>query len=290
MTSMASSVALAVMDIQTLHRGHNNLLNEMRMACDRAIVGIGSVRKSGTPGHPFSFEARAEMVRRIHGDFFDFVPLDDIDASYDITAWYGYVSSKIAKAGLPEPTDYFGGSQIDAKWYFHAFASPDCPEVAQAGSNKAYRNPKTGKRLHLVDRQALGLPSGREIRLLIETRDAEWKRYVPERLHRFVEERYPPHLRQPLRLTDVHCRSHDGSLSDFSPHPGLRAHILTGAISIEVPGDHPVGTRLDLAFQAGIQGCEDEWPLLELKDDGRWRPLETRDEKAEWAQANGGRK
>lgn len=276
-------VALAVMDFQTLHRGHNNLLSEMRMTCDRAIVGVGSVRKFGTPGHPFNFDQRVEMVRMLHGSFFEFVALDDIDASYDMRAWYDYVKMKISRSELPEPTDYFGGSVIDAKWYFHAFASPENDPQFEAGITTSYLNRDTGRRLHLVDRKALGLPSGREVRLLIETRDEEWKRYVPERLHDFIEENYPPHLRQPLKLPDagILCRLGDGSRMGFTPHPKLVQEIVSGHASIEVAGDYPVGTRLSL----DSDGTVPELPLMELKDDGRWRPLDTRDEKAEWALA-----
>lgn len=287
MTGVTKRVGLAVMDIQTLHRGHNNLLNEMRMCCDKAVIGLGSVRRFGTPGHPFTFEQRAEMVRAIHGGFFDFVALDDIDASHDIRAWYDYVGTKIAKAGLPEPTDYFGGSQIDGKWYFHAFASPDCPAQPQAGAKAVYVNPETGKRLHLVDRTALGLPSGREVRLLIETRDEEWKRYVPERLHAFVEWEYPPHLRQPLPDPDVLWKPASGhAATEFGTYEKLVDGIRTAKAELTVKGNHPVGTRVSTACLWPGRLGPGEPLLLELKDDGRWRPLDTRDEKAEWAMEN----
>ena len=278
-------VGLAVMDAQTLHRGHNNLLNEVRMSCDEAIVGLGSVRKSGIPGHPFTFAQRAEMVRTIHGDFFSFVPLDDIDASHDIRAWYRYVEAKIEKAGLPKPTDYFGGSRIDAKWYFHAFCDPETGFESRSAGSVTFEDHESGRRLHIVDRTALGLPSGREVRLLIETRDEEWKRYVPERLHGYIEHNYPPHLRHPLVSPKVRLSANgkEDPPSAFDSK-SLKASILSGEVEIVVEGDHPVGTRLSaLAIAPGKGfGAKDDL-VLELKDDGRWRPLETRDEKTEWA-------
>lgn len=286
-TNVKKRVGLAVMDIQTLHRGHNNLLNEMRMSCDEAVIGLGSVRKFGTPGHPFTFEQRAEMVRTIHGDYFSFVALDDIDASRDITEWYSYVSAKIEKAGLPEPTDYFGGSRIDANWYFHAFASPDTGIEHASPIARVYENPESGRRLHLVDRSLLGLPSGREVRLLIEMRDPEWKAYVPERLHAFVEQAYPPHLRYPLQDPEVHWHSRSGDVMGHVSHDELMEGITAGEVIVEVSGEYPVGTRLCASslMQGEREGKSCEL-MLELKDDGRWRPLDTRDEKAEWAIAS----
>lgn len=283
--AITERVGLAVMDIQTLHRGHNNLLTEMRMTCDRAIIGIGSVRKFATPGHPFSYAQRVEMVRRIHGDFFDFVGLDDIDASYDIEAWYRYVKAKIVHAGLPEPTDYFGGSVIDAKWYLHAFARLEAPCVETA-MTKVYRDPGTDRRLHIVDRQVLGLPSGREIRLLIETHDEEWKRYVPERLHDYVEQNYPPHLRQPLTNPEMSWRPRPGeAATSFGKPEKFVEGVLAGKVIVSVAGKHPVGTRVNLASIRSLIPKPKKTVLLELKDDGFWRPVNERDEKADWAAA-----
>lgn len=293
-------VGLAVVDMQTFHRGHNNLLNEMRMACDRAIVGLGSIRKFGVYGHPFTFEQRREMIRTVHGDFFDFIGLDDIDAGRDMRDWYSYVTSKLERAGLPEPTDYFSGSRIDAKWYFHAFADDSHPAETH-GTTAVHANPKTGKRLHIVNREALGLPSGREVRLLIETRDPEWKRYVPERLHRYIEMNYPPEIRQPVDFDASFASLPPATLHGLGFHAecnlgdAMRMDIVEQAMSML--GEYPVGTtisgkfdRLDLNLEAGGKWDaaalqEQGSAVLELKDDGKWRPVQSEDEKGAWAMA-----
>lgn len=247
-------VGLAVMDVQTLHVGHVRLLLQAMSTTALCIVGIGSVKKFGTEGHPFTFEQRVEMIETVFGEgAFRFVPLDDIDASIDNDYWCAYVLKKIAAIGMPLPTDYFSGSRIDAKWYERRFAPLTTPSYDTAVT-QVYEDFASGRRIHIMDRDKTGFPSGRDVRFLIEKRDDEWRRYVPERLHDFIEWNYPPHLRQAVR-------------ADVEPDPAM----------------WPVGTRF-LPNRA-ISAAE----TLELKDDARWRPLGTPyDEKAEHARGRRG--
>lgn len=234
-------IGLAVMDAQTLHIGHVMMLMHLMAATSRSIVGIGSVRKFGTEGHPFTFEQRKQMITTVFGeDRFSFIQLDDIDATLDNDEWCEYVLKKVAAIGMPTPTDYFSGSRIDAKWYENHFAPMDDTNplvtVHHAALKTVFENSSTGRRIHIVNREQFGLPSGREVRFLIEKRDPEWLGYVPQRLHDFIEMNYPPHLRQVIRGTKF-------------PDPQL----------------WPVGTRFKLDLP---DGGDD---IFELKDDGNWR-------------------
>lgn len=311
-------VGLAVVDMQTVHLGHAGMLNAMRMSCDRGIIGFGSVNQAGIHGHPFTFDQRVAMIKELHGDFFEFVPLHDIDGSFHITEWYNYVKSKIKAAGLPEPTDYFTGSEVDAKYYFHEFASLDDPSTMQgetviySGFNrftdsqcseielKYHLSPdysrvlkflKMKKRLHIVDRHATKLPSGRDIRLMIELRDVKWKTFVPERLHDYIEQNYPPHLRAPILAAEL------SEYFVFCPvryveNPDLISNLVHGrdlpvgtrilCYPVETVGDHTVKIVAEKGFIIGDN--ERNGPFVfELKDDGKWRPLKKFDEKAEFA-------
>lgn len=310
-------VGLAVVDMQTVHLGHAGMLNAMRMSCARGIIGFGSVNQAGVHGHPFTFDQRVAMIKELHGDFFEFVPLHDIDGSFHITEWYDYVKSKIKAAGLPEPTDYFTGSEVDAKYYFHEFASLDDPSTKQ-GDTTIYSGidrysdrrhdeilygdeivdltrrisvSKMKKRLHIVDRHATKLPSGRDIRLMIELRDEKWKAFVPERLHYFIEQNYPPHLRAPIHATKLYDQF------VFCPTRYVENPDLISNLASE--RDFPVGTRIlcypvepvsehtaKIVAEKGfiVGDNERNGPFVfELKDDGKWRPLKKFDEKAEFA-------
>lgn len=266
---MKNRIGLIVADFQVLHRGHFNLINEMIMSCETGIIGLGSIKKRGIEGHPFDFEQRVEMIKIIFGENrFKFVGLDDIDAKSDIRDWYSYVKMKINKLGLPEPTDYFSGSRYDSKYYTHEFASLDDDNILQV-TTKIYTNKMTEKRLHILDRELSNIPSGREIRLLIESRDNEWKKYVPERLHDFIEENYPPYLRLPILFNDIYNK-YAGYGSDYEY---FWNEFINERSSV---GNYAVGTRI----------AKGKDVIYELKDDLKWRPLDDRDEKNEWSKKN----
>jgi hypothetical protein len=250
-------VGLAVMDGQLLHAGHVAMLAymERRLAEGVRIVALGSVGQHGKPGHPFTFEQRMAMIRAVFGqDTFKFVPLQDIDATSDNDDWLDYVVARVQSNRLPSPTDYFSGSQIDAGWYANGFSSIDgTSELLEIESTGAvvHTDKGTGRAIHIVDRHASEIPSGREVRTLVERRSPEWRKWVSPVLHDYVEWNYPPHLRLPLR----------------------------GGLPPE--GACPVGTR----YVAGSGSRTPDTPVLELKDDGKWRPVAGPDEKTRHAMA-----
>jgi len=266
MTDQGNRTGLLIAEIQTFTLGHLRLFDYARAATPKLIVGLGSVEKAGKEGHPFTFNQRKEMIETVFGKgAFRFVPLHDINATLDNDDWIEYVLDRTAAVGMPRPTDYFSGSRIDAKWYESRFASlgqVDDGLIERTDIATIYRDIPTDRCIHIVDRELSDIPSGREIRFLIEHRDEEWRRYVPEVLHSYVEAHYPPYLRQ----------------------------AIVGE-SLPSEGACPVGTRFRLRG-AQTSGREDLWPtsvpmvdgaLLQLFDDGKWRGIETGDEKAEYS-------
>jgi len=240
---------LIVADFQTLHWGHVRLLTQMLGSVDLGIVAIGSTQLHGVGGHPFSFDQKKEMVQALFGDAFRFLPLQDIDASLETGDWLAYVLGRIRSAGLPEPTDFFTGSEIDARYYAAHFASLNDP-ILPSGVSVTYRNAATDRQLHILDRRASPIKSGREIRFLIENRDSHWQQYVPPLLWHYIEQHYPPHLRTAIRV-------------ETTP-----------------PDNVPVGTRCILNATGEV---------LALRDDGKWRPLVNKvDEKTADFQRRGG--
>lgn len=183
---------LVVADFQTLHWGHVNLLSQMAASCDDAIVAIGSVQVFNVGGHPFSYEQKVEMVQTIFPNRFQFLGLHDIDASLETSDWLDYVLSRIDARKLPDPTDYFTGSDIDARYYTNHFAALSDPAHLE-GRVRVHQNAAFDRRLHIVDRS--NMPSGRDIRALIQQRDPQWRQYVPAKLWTFIEQNYPPQLR-----------------------------------------------------------------------------------------------
>jgi hypothetical protein len=239
-------IGLAVMEVQTLHYGHLALLNWMRAACGKRIVALGSSELAGQPGHPFTYGERKVMIEAVFGvGTFTFVSLNDIDSTLP-DDWLDYVHARIRAASQPRPTDYFSGSRHDARWYEGDFCRIEgAGELT--GPGRSWYDAGTARAIHILDREKGDQPSGRNIRELIERREADWQRYVPPILWRFIEQRYPGELR-------VALRGKEPPTSDA----------------------YPVGTR--------FKSTEEGSPLLARRDDGKWRPLRTRpDEKSDFA-------
>ncbi len=245
LTALGSGrIGATVGEFQLYKSEYDNLLRPMVRDCDTRIVCIGSRDKYGVLGHPFTFEQRKAMIEAVHGPVFTFVALDDID-TVETEDWVRYVLKAISGQGLPQPTDFYVGSESEAGWYAPAF--PDTPRWATAEEHRRHDGRSDlGRRLHVLGRTP-EMISAREIRTWVEQRNPRWREHVPARLWKFVEWHYPPRIRTAVQSPD-------------KPDPNA----------------YPVGTRLRIQGQGTI---------LELKADLQWRPLPMRDEKADYARA-----
>ena len=185
-----------------VHNGHGDTANNMIFNHKEVIIGIGSANSKDLRRVPYSIEVRQQMWRNMFGNRIKFVPLADLGLVDYADEWYEYVLNKIAKLGLPLPTDYYSGSEVDAKWYtnYHAGHDPICTD---AGTYKIYHNRGTNRRLHIIDRSKRVVISGSDLRTSIELRDDSWKQWVPRVNHDLVENEYPPQLRIPLQLDEL---------------------------------------------------------------------------------------
>lgn len=238
--SLATSgrTGLAVLRGQPLHLGHAALIARMIADCDTVIIGFGSTQLHGESQNPFTFDERLAAMRIVFGDRFRPLQLVDIGAATSSNEWADYVIAKAKKMNLPEPTDYYTGSPQDAKWYTNRFAGPGDCEIA-VGPVTSFTSAFTGKRLHIIDRSASGVPSASDIRSLIELRDDEWKQYVPARLIPFIEEKYPASLRLPLRGGKPPAEAPAGTRFIEESERGERALVMDeGGHWIDLPSGH----------------------------------------------------
>jgi len=212
-----------------IHNGYIALIAWALGECDRTIVALG-------PSEFLSHEERATMLRAVFGPAtLCFVFLEDIAADESTEDWVAYVLNRVATHALPAPTDYYTGSDIDARWYLSAFARLNDPSWA-VGDRTTFESPTTGRRLHLLDRRQGTTPPNSELGILIRQRDDGWRPHVPAKLHRFIEQHYAPRSRVALQAE-----------SDF-------------------PADVPIGTRCTLLAQTPRL-------IYELMPDAKWRVL-----------------
>jgi hypothetical protein len=219
-----------------VHDGHVALVTLALSQCDRVIVALG-------PSKHLPHEIRKEMLKAVFGPLLSFVFLEDIAADETSDDWCEYVLSRIKAHSLPEPTDYYTGSDIDARWYETRFAGSNDPSE-RFGRRVTRSSPVTGKRLHVLNRTLDPTPSGSELGTLIRRRDDGWKAHVPLKIHRLVENHYAPADRVAI----------------------LRSAADVARDGTEFPNDVPPGTRCVLL---------DETPrrIHELKPDLKWRVL-----------------
>ena len=121
------------------------------------------------------------------GDRLKIVQLQDLGTSESTDAWIDYVLDKIYKLGMAPPTDYYTGSQADARWYVNRFRldgispwddSDPFSSVMKEFNGRYYVNGFL-RRIHIVDRSKNPCPPATDLRTFMELRSDEWKQWVP---------------------------------------------------------------------------------------------------------------
>ena len=161
------SIGLAVMRTQPLHYGHCLIIDQMIKDNDEVIIAIGSCNQEVSDKNPFSFEERKTMLRKVYGSRIKIVGVDDIGDEENENSWCDHVLDTIQKYNLPAPTDYYSGSDFDAKWYRGRF-----------------------DKIHIVNRDENNFISATEIREMIKANNQEWKNYIPRINQRLIMEKF----------------------------------------------------------------------------------------------------
>lgn len=201
-------VGLANMRTQPLHEGHTGILNVMIASCETAILGLGSAQKAPDEHDPWAIENRIQQAKNVYGDRIKIVPLQDLGATAGTNDWIDYVLDKISKLDMPDPTDYYTGSEADAIWYrerfYRRYFSPvpdqvSLPAVWDETIPEEYECYYTDggvlRRLHIRARDMTQVPSATELRMFMSLRTDGWKRFVPYVNHELVESTYPEEFR-----------------------------------------------------------------------------------------------
>jgi len=176
-------IALLVMRLQPQHTGHTNLIFKAMMENDLVIIMPGSSQEKRTKRNPLSTPEKLNNLKFTFGEESSklrYLPIRDIGAVRDID-WTNHVFSTIDKAGLPQPTVYYAGDAVNAKFYDTI-------------------NPYTNKKMEIVqvDRLQSGIMSGSDIRDAIYNGCDSWEKHVPPCLVNVIKEVYPKELINPF--------------------------------------------------------------------------------------------
>lgn len=95
---------------QTLHKGHEDLINSALALCEKVGIFIGSSQESGTNKNPFPYETRKEMLKRVFGDKIEIYPLPDIGVG-NVPEWGEYVINNVVGAFGSAPNLFISGKE-----------------------------------------------------------------------------------------------------------------------------------------------------------------------------------
>ncbi len=95
---------------QTLHSGHEMMINTAVELCDEVAIFVGSAQESGTYKNPFSYEVRKDMLEKLFGDKIKIYPLNDIGVGNN-SSWGEYVLNSIVENTGRYPDLHISGKE-----------------------------------------------------------------------------------------------------------------------------------------------------------------------------------
>lgn len=79
---------------QTIHSGHEMMINKAVSLCDEVGIFVGSSQEQGTAKNPYSYELRERLLSKLFGDSVRIFPLPDIGVG-NVSKWGDYVLEQV---------------------------------------------------------------------------------------------------------------------------------------------------------------------------------------------------
>ena len=114
-------VGLIVGRFQTLHKGHEKLIETGLLLCDRLLILIGSAQECFTERNPYNLTTREAMLREIYGDNPNIMiyGISDMTNENDIcTEWGKYLLAHADKYIYKNPdVMIYGNDESRSRWF-----------------------------------------------------------------------------------------------------------------------------------------------------------------------------
>ena len=121
-------LGLIVGRFQTVHSGHQDMIDTALRLCDTVGVFIGSSQESGTEKNPFSYKTREGMLRSIYGDSISIYPLPDIGVGNN-AKWGEYVLENALGRFGRKPDLFVSGKEERRQAWLESDAGTDTAEL-----------------------------------------------------------------------------------------------------------------------------------------------------------------
>ena len=112
---------------QTIHAGHEKMVNTALHLCEQVGIFVGSSQESLTSKNPFSYEIREEMLRAVFGEDIRVFPLPDIGVGNN-SRWGEYVLRNVfERFGVMPDLLVSGKESRRLDW----FEGPGAPAISE---------------------------------------------------------------------------------------------------------------------------------------------------------------
>ena len=172
---------LVVGRFQTLHIGHQSLIDTALNLCDRVLVLVGSAQECGTERNPLNVSTRIKMLKEIYGDQIMIYALSDMTDEDDIRPeWGKYLLKNIDRYIYKAPElMVYGNDEARSKW----FDPEDIKDTSE----------------FIVNRGRLPISATMLRQMMIDDDRKEWMKWVDPKLHKMYDE-----LRNELMTVDYY--------------------------------------------------------------------------------------
>jgi cytidyltransferase-like protein len=155
----------------TLHLGHEKLINAGLLLCDRLLILVGSAQECGTERNPFNIETRINMIKTIYGnsDRIMIYALPDLTNENDITPdWGRYLLDNIHRYIYKKPEIMiYGNDEARSRW----FDPEDIKDTSE----------------FIINRGSLPISATMLRELMVYDKREEWMKYVNPKLHKMYD-------------------------------------------------------------------------------------------------------
>lgn len=172
---------------QTLHIGHQSLIDTALKLCDRVLVLVGSAQECGTERNPLNISTRTKMLKEVYGEQIIVYALSDMTNEDDIRPeWGKYLLNNIERYIYKAPElMIYGNDEARSRW----FDPEDIKDTSE----------------FIVNRGRVPISATMLREFMLKNDRKEWMKWVDPKLHKMYDE-----LRNELLTVDFYREQING--------------------------------------------------------------------------------
>ena len=161
---------LIVGRFQTLHIGHQSLIDTGIKLCDRVLVLVGSAQECGTERNPLNINTRTKMLKEVYGDQIMIYAIADMTNEDDIRPEWGRFLLENVDRYIYKAPDLmiYGNDEARSRW----FDPEDIRDTSE----------------FIVNRGRIPISATDLRNMMINDERKEWMKWVDPKLHKMYDE------------------------------------------------------------------------------------------------------